>query len=225
MKAKIKPDLSLFKGLVKASDIYLLKRMRGIINRQIINLEPETNHTKTDANEISTSDGLLFTTPKLALTSLLREDWSDLFTGIDNDHSDYYVYYHSNPTFKSIKFRYETSYIDMKVPFYIGMGRGKRIYSYARSVMHTNYLNTLSSEGYTNQEIMRFYQRNLTKKDALILESKLILFFGIKTAIPDAKIKKGTKAYSGHKPSLLNNRYEPFPDSHNSYAYNGTKFN
>ena len=224
MKTKIKPDLSLFKAFVVSADLFLLKKMRGIINREIVKAEPEAKHTLTDAKPIPYGSDLLFDTPKLALTSLLRDDWGYLFGSKDDGRNDYYVYYHADPKAKSIKFRYETSYVDMRIPFYIGMGRGERIYSFSRSVMHTSLLNDMATDGYTKQEIMKVYKGGMGRTEALMLESKLILFFGIKTAIPDAKIKKGTKAYSGHRPSLLNNRYEPFPEIYNNYAYNGAFF-
>ncbi len=207
------PDISLFKSFVINADLFLLKKLRSVINSEITKKTPDS--IRLVRSEPLDLNGKL--TPKNSLSTLINDDWGELFSEYSNSGSNHDVYIHIDPNSNNIKYNYSEFNIDINIPYYVGVGQGERIYSLKRSVMHLNKLNGLLDNGLTKKEIMIFFEKGMSELKARELESKLILFFGIKTAII-SKSKK-IKALSGHAPSLFNNRYESFPKKYHKYAY------
>lgn len=221
MKRNNEPDLKLFNQFVTAASPTLLIKLRELINKQITKtLTNETRWNYVKGDKYCLKDKQI-DNPKAGLAILLEEDWSYLFGDYDDTGNDCYVYFHSDPRSPVSKYRYDDVLIEFKSPFYVGMGRGDRIYSLSRSLMHLSHLNELLEDGYTKPEIMTFFKQGLSERSARELEAKMILFFGIKTAIPEKKQKKGTIAMSGRKFSLYNHKYEPFNEIYTRYAFNG----
>lgn len=118
------------------------------------------------------------------LVDFLNEDWSFLFKSYDDDKRDYYVYYHLNPNterlnvtkalngnFTLIKFA--------GTPFYIGKGKDGRYKEISnRASSHVNLIKTYLKIGYTKNDICKILIDNLTEREAMELESKLITYFG-----------------------------------------------
>lgn len=72
----------------------------------------------------------------------------------------YYVYSWVNP--------------DTNTPFYIGKGTDTRATNFHQSGRCENKRQKLFNKGYTNEQIVNIIQKNLTEKEALILEKQLI---------------------------------------------------
>lgn len=72
----------------------------------------------------------------------------------------YYVYSWVNP--------------DTNTPFYIGKGTDTRATNFHQSSRCENKRQKLFNKGYTNKQIVNIIQKNLTEKEALILEKQLI---------------------------------------------------
>lgn len=164
--------------------------------------------------------------PKEAMFALINEDWSHLFERFDNAKKEHYVYVHFDPKAPVITYRFNSGFnVDMKDPFYVGCGTGNRSQSANRSVMHTKRIQGLMAGGYSKDEFITLFESGLTEREARELESKLILFFGVKSAIPAKAVKTGTKALSGKPHCLYNSQYEPMPKKYERIALNGIKIN
>jgi hypothetical protein len=72
----------------------------------------------------------------------------------------YYVYSWVNP--------------DSNTPFYIGKGTDTRATNFHQSSRCENKRQKLFKKGYTNKQIVNIIQKNLTEKEALLLEKQLI---------------------------------------------------
>jgi hypothetical protein len=72
----------------------------------------------------------------------------------------YYVYSWVNP--------------DTNTPFYIGKGTDTRAINFHQSGRCENKRQKLFKKGYTNEQIVNIIQKDLTEKEALLLEKKLI---------------------------------------------------
>lgn len=121
---------------------------------------------------------------EIILLAFIDEDWSYLFLGDYDDSKEYYVYYHSDPSKENMRFKQgEKSIIFNGRPFYIGKGKGNRYKSKLRSRSHLSIIESLKSDGYSDEQIFHVFKSGLTEKEALILESKLITFFGCSSEI------------------------------------------
>jgi hypothetical protein len=134
--------------------------------------------------------------------ALATEDWSSVeFKGRVNAEADrnklYYVYTHVD-TMDGM--HPESSWLE--IPFYIGMGTGRRALDFNRSRGHRRKRIQMCREG--GELRKRIIGRCLDYRTARVLESKLIVFWGCSD--------KPGPCLSGMIPSLVNGRYEPYPD-------------
>lgn len=141
------------------------------------------------------------------LIDILMDDWSYLFDGEYDESTDYYVYYHTRPYCLNMRFYARTFNYDFAgEPFYIGKGKGDRYKSFKRNRVHEYMLKNLNDSCFDKDDICHLFEDGLTEKEALILESKLITFFGCKNEI---RKKWLTGRYGG---MLINTDYGKRPD-------------
>lgn len=114
---------------------------------------------------------------------ILKTDISSLYDNLELDESkDYYVYAHCDPGFKIAinkegKSTFAASLGLQYMPFYIGKGKGTRSTDLNRNETHRKVRQKIQKFG---KDIIVFkIAENLTEKEALILESKLIDIFGL----------------------------------------------
>ncbi len=186
---------------VSSADKKLLLRIRRAISRKLVQIEQEDR--AMSALEKSEFRSKSY---NIALESILSEDWSDLFQGYSSDTSDFYVYLHGSPKNKKMYSPLDTK--SFASPIYVGMGQGNRAYNFSRSPAHLEELCRLTDLGYSKEEIVHVVKAGLSEKSARELESKLILFFGIK----NFKVKgdKRKCSFNGGR-TLLNAKYETIP--------------
>jgi hypothetical protein len=115
---------------------------------------------------------------------IFDEDWSDCFKKDYDLNRVYYVYYHTNPFKPDLIFgNSKTGLVFKGFPFYIGKGCGKRLLNEKRYLNHSIYLKRILSMGTDMETVSNVIFDNLTEKEALILESKLITFLGTKNTV------------------------------------------
>lgn len=207
--------LALFKKLVASADMQTLRYMNKVISRR---LNSEVNYVKSEVSG-GPKPKPRITSPKVAFGMLLDSDWSNLFSTYDDICIDYYVYVHIDPRSNTLKLRYSNKLYAFKKPFYVGMGKGERVFNKSRSVMHTKTINDLTDLGYAESDFMLIFTDGMTEAAAREMEAKLILFFGIKTAFGISNNSANKKTLSGQRPSLFNHRYEPIQEGWEEYAH------
>jgi len=111
--------------------------------------------------------------------ALMAEDWSALFAG-GSDERRFYVYAHVNPRGSKVKNGGDFALCFNGRPFYIGKGTGRRAWELNRNEGHGVELRQLRDAGVADSEIVHIIRDNLTEREALEIESKLIYFFGTK---------------------------------------------
>lgn len=208
-----KAYLKEFREFIDDADIVSLKTMFRVLNDKI----NETTCTKIKTESKNSLDVL----PKRQIGNLINEDWTMMYEEKDSELNDYYVYFHVHPKSAPKKYLLNNSVVTIRPPFYVGSGRGNRVYSFERSVMHLNQLKKYTENGFTKKEVMLIFIDGLSEHKAREIESKMILFFGIKNAVDQKSKRKIIRMMSGKSPCLLNNRYEIFPESYKDYAYGG----
>lgn len=110
------------------------------------------------------------------LPYLLKQNWSQLFEHADDKETIYYVYAHIDPTENPINL----SVFDCTLkgePFYIGKGKGQRVWDLNRNQGHGKRIRQILKAGYPKDSIPTIIKEGLTEKQTLELESKLIYFF------------------------------------------------
>lgn len=118
--------------------------------------------------------------------TIWNTDITDLYSDLTlDDTPKYYIYAHCNPNThiaigKDGRSTFGAS-IGMKcIPFYIGQGTGNRAYDLNRNDTHRKERQRLKSFG---QEIdITILKDNITEKESLMFESKLIDIFGTRSS-------------------------------------------
>lgn len=150
------------------------------------------------------------TNSESAYFDILDDDWNYLFTGQYCEEPKFYVYIHYDIRTKNIRLTSKERSIGIDFPFrpfYIGKGTKDRFLSKNRSNQHKALINKMEAFDPNNRSWAQIFKNNLTEKEALILEAKLILFFGCKG------LTKGPKHFTGLKSGLLvNNEYPAVPE-------------
>lgn len=188
----------MLKEFVESADKKLLQRIRKSISARLASLEMADR-------VMSASEKFEFRSKSYneSLELLLSEDWSQHFSHCSDEVADFYVYLHGSPknkrTYSPLGVR------SFAAPIYAGMGQGGRAFSFARSPAHLEELCRLTDQGYCKEEIVHVVRCGLSERQARELESKLILFFGIRNF--KAKGDKRHASFNGAR-TLLNAKYE-----------------
>lgn len=110
--------------------------------------------------------------------SLLRQDWSFLFSNYNLDiERKFYVYAHVDPRLPVKKLVLNGI---NGIPFYIGKGSGDRAYSLKRNQGHGLKIKKLRKIGIADEDMVNIVSDGLTEAESLELEAKLVYFFGTK---------------------------------------------
>lgn len=111
------------------------------------------------------------------LSSVLGQDWTFLFPHSDDAEPTCYVYAHIDPREGPVRLKSLGIVLNGK-PFYIGKGSGRRAWDLRRNQGHGKQINHIRKMGYADASIVQLIAENLTERQALELEAKLIYFFG-----------------------------------------------
>lgn len=111
------------------------------------------------------------------LSCLLKQDWSDIYTGGDIENK-YYVYAHVDPSDKIFLATQDAGGNYGGTPFYIGKGTGQRAYDLKRNQGHGKKIKSTLEKGFTPENIVKIVFENLSECKALEIEAKLIYYFG-----------------------------------------------
>jgi hypothetical protein len=114
--------------------------------------------------------------------------------------NDYYVYIYLDPR-KSGKYVYDDLQFENE-PFYVGKGRGYRIYEHLRETRYINSykinkINKIKKEG--DAPIIRKIYENLSEKEAFLKEKEIILKIGRLKNGPLVNFSDGGEGQSGYK--------------------------
>lgn len=195
--------------------LYVKKNIDDILKRRGVTLNGRDLVKKVTKRSTDLDIGI-FKTFNYTISNVIDEDWSHLFKGDYDKRRDYYVYFHGNPCKHNISFSTGKHKIMFcGEPFYIGKGKGDRLYSITRSDGHLHYLKKLFERGFIMQDISFILESGLTEKEALILESKLITCLGTKWSVPDDEVwhhrRKGGL--------LINQDIPPHPEKYDTVFY------
>lgn len=115
------------------------------------------------------------------LPALVAQDWSDVYACSGGERK-FYVYAHVDPR--------EHCFITDSLaggnwggtPFYIGKGTGARSHDLKRNQAHGKRIKSILDSGFASKDIVKIVSDGLTHDEALMLEAKLIFFFGAEHA-------------------------------------------
>lgn len=146
------------------------------IKKSLINAAPEKNIKQ---EQRVASDRKMYESINSIYDSVITDIYKDID---DNIVSDYYVYFHCDPTYpisaiKDAKNLFAALIGLTHRPFYVGMGCGDRCYDTTRNDSYAKKKQQLSRNK-TNILIMK-HSSGLLKSEALALESKFIDIFGL----------------------------------------------
>lgn len=122
------------------------------------------------------------------LDPLLRQDWSDLFSGGDEERR-YCVYAHIDPRKTRFAASPQAGGDYRGIPIYIGKGTIDRAFDLRRNQGHGRVLQEILAAGFSSADIVKVIMRDMTEAKAFEMESKLIYFFG---TIYEKARKRGT---------------------------------
>lgn len=111
------------------------------------------------------------------LRSLIKQDWSPLFSA-GSEEKCFYVYAHCDPRQEIFRGHADIGGPSPGLPFYIGKGTKERAYDFKRNQGHGIRLRELVKEGFSQDMVVHVFKRDMTEREALELEAKLIYFFG-----------------------------------------------
>lgn len=122
-----------------------------------------------------------------AVCEIYNYDISQIYSDIVLDEEEkYYVYAHCNPSWKiALKKEGKSTFAATlgvsNMPFYIGKGTGNRAYELNRNEAHRKVRNKIKTINPENEIDVVIIRDNLTEKEALMCESKLIDIFGVQS--------------------------------------------
>lgn len=111
------------------------------------------------------------------LPYLLSQPWNDLFCTASSIPNDSYVYLHIDPRKKAISLHGMKTLLRGE-PFYVGKGIGKRAWDLKRNQGHGKRIRQILAKGFPAESIVQVIREGLSEKEALVIEAKLIYFFG-----------------------------------------------
>lgn len=118
------------------------------------------------------------------MQKIFATDFIHLYDDVELDEArEYYVYVHYDSTAQITKARKRAILTFLKtvllldhIPFYVGKGKGSRVSNKERNTLYRKTKSVIESQGGNVQTKILF--DNLTEKEALVLEAKLIDIFG-----------------------------------------------
>lgn len=120
------------------------------------------------------------TKPTEYFDQIMNEDWSYLVSSQMDPKQVYYVYVHIDPRIS----RYNVPGTKLHGrPFYVGKGIGNRYLSKKRNRTHIKTIDEICNAGFSLSDIAHIYKSDLSEKEAIILESKLINYFGCRSEL------------------------------------------
>lgn len=154
-----------------------LQKLRSKIDSRLSELKRTTNQG-IKPNTISVFNSCI---------NIINTDISTLYLDLECSEvdNDYYVYAHCDPLYglssgQNGKSTFAPTLGLRYIPFYVGKGIGNRAYNLNRNESHRKIRQRSLAMG---KEIQAFIIKdNLTKYEALALESKLIDIFGLKAS-------------------------------------------
>jgi hypothetical protein len=111
------------------------------------------------------------------LPCILNQDWTFLFPHANTTHMIYYVYAHIDPRKPAISLKALQVSIAGE-PFYIGKGCDARAWDLSRNQGHGKRIGQIRQAGFPDSAIVQVIAENLSERDSLSLEAKLIYYFG-----------------------------------------------
>jgi hypothetical protein len=111
------------------------------------------------------------------LPCLLAQNWKYLFPTVNKAPGDCYVYAHVDPRQRPTALHALSVQLPGS-PFYIGKGSGARAWDLKRNQGHGKIIKQIRDEGFPDSSIVQVIAENLSERDALMLEAKLIYLLG-----------------------------------------------
>jgi len=186
-------DTSVITIYAVSAKVLLERGMLATTRDELRKIKKETSHKNSINNYKTPTDytkrGKIRRHSKNSiLLDFLDEDWGFLFTGTYDESRDYYVYYHTDLSKGTSRFKKDGKTIDFfGRPFYVGKGKGDRYKNKKRSRSHISVINELIDRGLKESDIFHIFRGGLTEKEAFELEAKLITFFGCDSELDSKK--------------------------------------
>lgn len=154
------------------------KKLLNIMKSRISELKKRDDPSFISKND---KNKLIFN----ACYNIWNTDIDDVYVNVESDEErKYYVYAHCDSSKKlALKKEGKTTFamtLGMEyLPFYIGKGTGNRAFELNRNETHRKYRQKLNT--FNTDVKVQIIKDNLTEKQALMYESKLIDIFGLIT--------------------------------------------
>lgn len=111
------------------------------------------------------------------LSCILAQDWSFLFPTASTNNPIYYVYVHVDPR-KPVTPLKVLNFVIAGEPFYVGKGCDSRAWTLSRNQGHGKRIQHIRKAGFPDSSMVQIVSENLSEREALSLEAKLIYYFG-----------------------------------------------
>jgi hypothetical protein len=180
-------------------------------------LYPES-YEEAKARIISHNSRSLFALPKSILhmhyrerlrylPCVLAQNWESVFPYGDNSVRQFYVYAHVDPREASTALPSLTTILTGG-PFYIGKGSKNRAWDLKRNQGHGKYIAHIRAAGFPDSSMVNIIENNLTEREALVFEAKLIYILG---SIYDERVKGCLVNLADHVRPLFKESMTKFP--------------